>query len=64
MGPRATDRKDTFRLWTWSQSPACDASQPSGRLVRDAVADQYGAPSLCAIRRWPSTVTTARSSSG
>ena len=38
------------------------ADQPNSE--RDALADQYGVPSLRAIRRFPSTVTTARSSSG
>jgi hypothetical protein len=69
---RAPDRKGSFLRWAWRQSPACDASQPTGGSVRadqrnierDALADQYGVPSLCAIRRWPSIVTAARSSSG
>jgi hypothetical protein len=71
-GVRAPGRKGSFLRWTWSQSPACEASQPTGGSARpnqqnserDALADQYGVRSLCAIRRWPSIVTTARSSSG
>ena len=37
---------------------------PAAKFQTDAVTVQYGVPSLRAIRRWPSIVTTARSSSG
>ena len=52
------------RLVTLRSPPRAQCAPTRAKLRTRAADDQYGAPSLCTIRRFPSTVTTARSSSG